>query len=130
MAKEAGGAHEIMYRSVRGNLPTHLLSSKRAVGPVVATEHGFMSVSRNRAASVFYMQEDGDNVLWQLHTSGHTAEGLHLGADLRLLSIFPEEEEVLFPPNSALQANRPDEATWEEEEGRRFLQLDAVPSFI
>ena len=84
----------------------------------------------------------GNNVLWRLHTSGQTAEGFHMGADVKMLSMYPQEEEVLFPPNSAMQVRVGCAETCEEEvqvpcagyemgmSKRRFLMLDAVPSFI
>ena len=165
-----------MFVQVRGHLPEGFLDTTSKRGPIIATEPGFMSVSRSRDASVFYMQgvERGDNVLWQvcvhapgawrmghgarpcarmgmglgmdvrtcspsrawrvcvwqLHTKGQTAEGYHMGADISMLSLFPAEEEVLFPPNSALQVISAETAAWVEGDGKRYLVLDAVPSFV
>lgn len=140
-------------------------------GPIMATEPAFMSVSRSRQASVFYMQdaEHGENVLWQvrpshprglpphsveelvtprgwclgdpstdhgksapwqLTTTGQTAEGFHMGADVEKLSMYPDEEEVLFPPNTAMIVTRPEEARKVDDDGKRYLVVHAKPSFI
>ena len=121
----------LMYRPVRGQLPSGMMANAEG-GPLMATEPAFMSVSRSRKASVFYMQDadHGENVLWQLTTTGQTAEGFHMGADVALLSMFPEEEEVLFPPNTAMIVMRPELATKVDDDGKRYLVVDAKPSFI
>jgi hypothetical protein len=126
----------LLYRSVRGNLPDGFLTG----GSKLVTEPGFMSVSRSRDASVWYMQEKpsssrnsgdgGDNVLWHLNAIGQTSEGFHVGADVSPLSMYPEEEEILYPPNVAMTITDPEAARWVEEHGRRFIVLDAVPTFI
>ena len=51
-------------------------------------------------------------------------------ADVALLSMFPEEEEVLFPPNTAMIVMRPELATKVDDDGKRYLVVDAKPSFI
>ena len=70
------------------------------------------------------------NILWQLNVASETDEAFHMGADVSMLSMYPAEEEVLFPPNSALQVLDPESAEWIEEGGRKFLMVDARPSFI
>ena len=90
-------------------------------GMVVATETAFMSTSRIKArrsacpslqyiafrtldappatqATPLAYMGGGQNVLWKLHPRAESDVGLHMGADISMLSQFPGEAEVLFPP--------------------------------
>ena len=68
-------------------------------GNVCATDTAFMSTSRNRETPISYMSENsGHNVLWVLEPSAQGTEGFHHGANVAMLSQYPREEEILFPP--------------------------------
>ena len=45
-------------------------------------------------------------VLWEIRCSEETSDGFHCGADVSLLSQFPTEKEMLFPPLTMLQVQR------------------------
>ena len=42
-------------------------------------------------------------VLWEIRCSEETSDGFHCGADVSLLSQFPTEKEMLFPPLTYLK---------------------------
>ena len=61
-----------------------------------------MSTSCSRETPISYMEPDGPNVLWELYPRKESDGGFHHGADISLLSQFPCEKEVLFPPGTLL----------------------------
>ena len=61
-----------------------------------------MSASRQKATPLQYMAEGQKNVLWKLEPRQQSDVAFHSGADIRLLSQFAEEDEVLFPPCTML----------------------------
>ena len=63
----------------------------------------FMSTSRNRITPIEYMGS-GKNVLWELRPEKQSDAAYHRGADIKMLSQFAMEDEVLFPP---VRAPRP-----------------------
>ena len=56
--------------------------------------------------STHYIAKDKPNVLWEMHCSAETTEGLHSGADVSLLSQYPREKEMLFPPLTMLKVKQ------------------------
>jgi len=142
-----------LWRGVRGELPRSFWVAD-SQGMVVATETAFMSTSRNKATPLAYMG-GGQNVLWKLHPRAESDVGLHMGADISMLSQFPGEAEVLFPPCTVLivdsrrggakddiissekQAGRLSRSSmgdWMAEEAlegdKSFLMVEAQPCFI
>ena len=59
-------------------------------------------------------------VLWEIRCSEETSDGFHCGADVSLLSQFPTEKEMLFPPLTMLKVQR--------QPGRKHTQF--VPSTV
>ena len=54
-----------------------------------------------------YMDKHGSpNVLWELAPIAADDTGFHRGADVAMLSQFPKEKEVLFPPCTMLEVRR------------------------
>ena len=45
-------------------------------------------------------------MLWEVRCDGETSEGYHSAADVSLLSQFPMEKEMLFPPLTMLTVQR------------------------
>jgi hypothetical protein len=84
------------------------------------------------------MSKEEKNVLWEIRCSEETSEGFHSGADVSLLSQFPTEKEMLFPPLTMLkvlrQENRkqthfvPSEVT--AANGATYTRIVVVPSFV
>ena len=115
-----------LFRGVRGALPRSFWLPDEQ-GMVCAVDMGFMSTSRDRATPIRYMGEGKDNVLWHLrpqpatplepatrprsalpHASSlarrpQSDVAFHHGADIKLLSQFAAENEVLFPPCAMLR---------------------------
>ena len=83
-------------------LPEGFLTAD-AQGMVVAVDSAFMSTSSTRDAPIDYMG-DGPNVLWSLQPRPESDIGFHVGADIRMLSQFTSEAEVLV--SSLLDSNR------------------------
>merc|ERR1712060_256037 len=77
-----------------------------AQGLICAVDTAFMSTGLQRKTPIHYMQEDGPNVLWEMHPSQQTDDGYHRGADIKMLSQFAAEDEVLFPPCTMLGARK------------------------
>jgi hypothetical protein len=94
-----------VYRAVRGELP-EAFWLKDPFGMVTATDFAFMSTALEVQPSFFSTQEK--NILWEIQCSEETSEGFHCGADVSLLSQFPEEKEMLFPPMTMLTVQMPD----------------------
>lgn len=89
-----------LFRAVRGELPRSFWIEDKQ-GMVCAVDAGFMSTSRNRETPVYYMAGK-HNVLWEISPTGESDMAYHRGASVGMLSQFPGEEEVLFPPCSML----------------------------
>jgi hypothetical protein len=96
---------ETVYRAVRGELP-EAFWLKDHFGMVTATDLAFMSTALEIQPSFFSTTEM--NILWEIQCSEETSEGFHCGADVSLLSQFPEEKEMLFPPMTMLTVQMPD----------------------
>lgn len=92
-----------LYRAVRGKLRDGADSMlDRANGLHVAVESGFMSTTYEKEVCQQYMDKSGPNVLWELTAVEESDEAFHLGADVSLLSQFPKEREITFPPYTML----------------------------
>ena len=89
-----------LYRGVRGELPRAFWApdDQRVV---CAIDAGFMSTSRDKCTPTNFMG-GGANVLWVLHPAAESDTAYHMGASVRTLSQYAEEEEVLFPPCTML----------------------------
>ena len=93
----------MVYRGVRGELP-EAFWLRDAFGMVTATDFGFMSTSFDRAVSKGFLGSGGGVcVLWEIECGAETDDGFHSAADVSLLSQFPGEKEMLFPPLTMLQ---------------------------
>ena len=55
------------------------------------------------------MDPNQNNVLWEIRCGQETAEGFHSGADVSLLSQYPSEQEMLFPPLTMLKVIKVEE---------------------
>jgi hypothetical protein len=64
--------------------------------------HVFLLSSHGPQPIESLCRQGEDNVLWQMHPHGETADAFHFGADISMLSQFPLEAEVLFPPSTML----------------------------
>ncbi len=82
-----------LYRGIRGELPrsTWLPNSN---GLVCVVDTAFMSTSKNRRTPIEYMG-GGSNVLWELQPRSESDVAFHRGADIKMLSQFAHEDEVL-----------------------------------
>jgi len=96
-----GEATKPLFRGVRGELPKSFWVEDKQ-GMVCAVDMAFMSTSRNRTTPVDYMGS-GKNVLWELQPEKQSDVAYHRGADIRMLSQFAMEDEVLFPPCTLLE---------------------------
>jgi hypothetical protein len=96
-----------LYRGIRGELP-EAFWLKDAFGMVTATDFAFMSTSMYSGVCTGFMSKAEKNVLWEIRCSEETSEGFHCGADVSLLSQFPAEKEILFPPLTILTVQLPD----------------------
>ena len=90
-----------LSRGVRGMLPRGFFNPDDQ-GMAVAVDMAFMSTSRKRTVPINYMDSKGPNVLWELQPRVESDAGFHYGADISKLSQFTAEQEVLFPPCTAL----------------------------
>lgn len=95
---------DTLYVGMRGALPAGFVRGTR--GPSgeapCAVTTAFVSASRERRVPIGYMEDSGRNVLWELKPGAPSKRGLHCGADVALLSQFPGESEVLYPPGTML----------------------------
>jgi len=98
-----------LYRAVRGELP-RTFWVEDAQGMIAAVDAGFMSTSKNRETPIHYMSGEA-NVLWELCPSRESDTAYHRGASVEILSQFPGEEEVLFPPCTMLTVLRGEAGT-------------------
>ena len=77
------------------------------------------STSTSEAVSASFLGAAGDdedhayasNLMWEVHTRGEDGGGYHAGADVSMLSQFPEEKEILFPPLTMLMVHMRSVAT-------------------
>jgi hypothetical protein len=90
-----------VYRCVRGELPESFWLCDK-FGVITATDFGFSSTSLDRIVSESFLGTAA-GVLWKIECSDESEEGFHSAADVSLLSQFPEEKEMLFPPLTMLQ---------------------------
>ena len=89
-------ASQPLFRGIRGELPRAFWVPDEQ-GMVCAVDMGFLSTSRNRSTPIEFMG-GGKNVLWELRPKPQSDAAFHCGADVKMLSQFAEEDEVLFPP--------------------------------
>jgi hypothetical protein len=99
-----------VFRGVQGELP-EAFWLRDAFGKVTAFDFGFMSTSLDRAVSVSFLRGPGKCVLWQLECTEETDDGFHSAADISMLSQYPAEREMLFPPLTMLTVNAEDEGS-------------------
>jgi hypothetical protein len=92
-----------VYRGVRGTLPEAFWLPD-VFGIIAATDFGFMSTSLTRATAEDFLGRGEETVLWKIECSDESDLGFHSAADVSLLSQFPKEKEMLFPPLTMLQA--------------------------
>ena len=91
-----------LYRGLKGVLPASFWLPD-AAGLVCACDSAFMSTSMSEATPVHYMAAAPQpNVLWELEAAAEDDVGYHCGASVEMLSQFPGEREVLFPPYTLL----------------------------
>jgi hypothetical protein len=92
-----------LYRGVRGELP-EAFWLRNNHGEVTALDLAMMSTSRDEAVSASFLDAGagGTNVMWELKCKAEDDTGYHNAADVSLLSQYPEEKEVLFPPLTML----------------------------
>ena len=94
-------SHTQVYRGIRGELP-EAFWLKDSLGFVTATDFSFMSTTPDLEVCKEYMSPKGANLLWEIRCGPETSEGFHSGADVSMLSQFPDEREILFPPMTML----------------------------
>jgi len=90
------------------------------------------------------MSQHTPSVLWKVQPASESDAAYHNGADISMLSQFPDEKEVLFPPCTMLVVRNknpsdngapvsPDSkssALWEQKDSRKFIQIEAKPAFV
>ena len=126
------------YRGVRGSLDPSFWRPDPRFGKITAVEPAFMSSSRSRSAPVVYMLDESPNVLWELCPAPETDSAYHCGAEIGLLSQFPSEDEVLYPPCCMLvvcdeaceQGKGPPASQASTEQGKSYISVKARPCFI
>ena len=92
---------------MRGSLPESFWKEDES-GWVVATDLGFMSTSTKRKTPVDYMEAGETNLLWKIECQAQKAHGFGCGADIKILSQFASEDEMLFPPCTMLKVKPTD----------------------
>jgi hypothetical protein len=90
-----------VYRGIRGELPTAFWL-RDEFGYITATDFAYMSTSLKQDVCTQFMDSNGQNLLWEIQCTGEDAEGYHCGADVSLVSQWPKENEILFPPLTML----------------------------
>ena len=136
-------AERTLWRGVRGQLERGFFEED-ALGMVAATDVGFMSTSCTREIPERYMHGPA-NVLWKIRAARESDAAFHYGADVRMLSQFSEEEEILFPPctmlevdtgslpggrEAAVRGRRASAAVQQEIAADGFVELTVTPSYI
>jgi hypothetical protein len=97
-----------LYRGLKGKLEPQFWMPD-GFGIVCATDTAFMSTSTDEATALFYVtkKEDGQKerlgLLWELQAGEEDDTGLHVGANVEMLSQFAHEKEILFPPLTMLR---------------------------
>jgi hypothetical protein len=121
-----------LYRGVKGQLP-EAFAVPDVQGMISATDFGFMSTSRKKGVTLGFMSKTQPNVLWEL-ACREEDEAYHNGADIAVISQFPGEEEVLFPPLTMMVAAGPQEelvmVDEVDEAGTQFKRIGVVPYHI
>ena len=125
-----------IYIAMRGEPPRDFWSLPHERARVSTVTTAFVSVSRERSASVARMQSEGGNLLWELHQMVPGDACCQCAADVSLLSQFPEEGECLLPPGTLLTVDLPegsgakDAATMLVEAGKSFVHVSASACFL
>mmetsp|Transcript_3113 Transcript_3113/g.9726 ORF Transcript_3113/g.9726 Transcript_3113/m.9726 type:complete len:306 (+) Transcript_3113:1226-2143(+) len=124
-----------LYRMVRGTLPADFQTKRDAHGLVTVVEPGCMSSSRDESVVSHYKDPNGQDVLWRIHPCAETEDAFHCGADVAVLSQYPKEEEVTFPPYTMLVVQKGKDGQLldryrERNDGSKYRQIDVVPHFV
>ena len=91
-----------LYRGLKGRLEPKFWMPD-GLGIVCATDTAFMSTSRDEETALYYMTKTESGapkrlgLLWELHASVEDDTGLHIGADVSMLSQYSHEREVRVP---------------------------------
>ena len=90
-----------LWRGMRGAVPNCFWQEEVGFMPSVTrqgvvVETGFLSTSRVRQMAIEHMQQQGENVLWEIQTAPESLNGFHSGASVELISQFAHEQEVRF----------------------------------
>jgi hypothetical protein len=123
-----------LYRGVKGKLPD-AFDVPDMQGMVSATDSAFMSTSRSQLSCIKFMSKEQPNVMWELACK-EEGDAHHNGADIEILSQFPGEEEVLFPPLTMLVAESAptlgvvNETATVDEGSAHFRRIAVVPYYI
>ena len=119
-----GGAR--LWRGIGGNLADAFWLPD-ASGLLCITELGLMSTSTGPDTPKHYMRE-GMNVLWNIISAPEDEAGFHCGADVSLLSQYPAEREVLFPPLTLFNVARRNKGNDGNALGRQPDEMTLVDS--
>jgi hypothetical protein len=95
-----------VYRTVRGELGGDFWLTDD-FGAVAALDFAFMSASYVTKVCEKYMTASDTNVLWAIECRAEDEEGFHSGACVSVVSQFPVEREMLFPPLTMLTVHPP-----------------------
>ena len=97
--------------------------------PVMRQLSGARAV-RISCESQAHMQSDkAGNVLLELQCTAYSELGFHYGADVAMLSQFPHEQEVLFPPGTMLTVTS-QAVPVTDPSGKAYQKMSAHPTFI
>lgn len=88
---------DMVYRAPGGILPKYFWEDDE-FGAKGGVEMGFMSTSRSKDAAMEYAKFSGVKLIFEVN-QGMVARG----ADVSWLSMYPKEDEVLFPPMCACE---------------------------
>jgi hypothetical protein len=126
----------MLYRVVRGKLPQGFEEKKDAHGLLTVVEPGCMSSSLDESVVDHYRDKNGGHdVVWHIRSKPETEDAFHCGADVSLLSQFPKEKEITFPPYTMLVIEKgasgsPDIKDVARPEGGHYRQITVVPHFV